>query len=157
MKDSRRSFVGVAVLALASLVIGCASTESGDVESRGLRQKQQPMQLGAPTQSGAPGQPTAQLPTFPQKFDVQGPESDSFGFAVTQPGPVVVDVQVQGAPVIVTLQGPAPQPISQQGTGQIRLTYNATPQDVQNAPCSGGSRSGSLSRRRRSWEGGPRA
>ena len=71
------------------------------------------------------------MPTWPQKFDVQGPESESFGFAVTQPGPVVVDVQTQGAPVIVTLQGPVSQPISQQGAGQVRLAYTVTPQDIQ--------------------------
>jgi hypothetical protein len=71
------------------------------------------------------------LPTFPQKFDVQGPESDSYGFAVTQPGPIAVDVKAQGAPVVVTLQSPGGQPITQQGTGSVRLTYNATPQDVQ--------------------------
>ena len=125
MKNFSRSFIGVAVLALASLVIGCASTESGDVESRAVGR--------APgvKSAAAPGQPNAQLPTWPQKFEVQGPESDSFGFAVTQPGLVVVDVQNQGAPVIVTLQGPAQQPISQQGVGQVRLTYMVPPQDVQ--------------------------
>jgi len=122
----------IAGLVLAGIAPALAQEEkSGEVESRGMPRLQRPMKPGMPAQPGAPGQPNAQLPTWPQKFDVQGPESDSFGFAVTQPGPVVVDVQVQGAPVIVTLQGPAPQPISQQGTGQIRLTYNATPQDVQ--------------------------
>ena len=98
--------------------------QSGEIESRGLSQRN-------PGQPGAPGQPNAQLPTYPQKFDVQGPERDSFGFAVTQPGPVVVEVQSQGAPVIVTLQGPALQPISQQGSGQVRLSYTVTAQDVQ--------------------------
>ncbi len=126
-----------AALLIAGLVIvGIAPVlaegeKPGDVESRGMPQLQRPMQPGAPTQPGVPGQSTAQLPTFPQKFDVQGPESDSFGFAVTQPGQILVEVQSQGAPVIVTLQGPAPQPISQQGAGQVRLTYNVTPQDVQ--------------------------
>ena len=98
--------------------------KSGEIESRGVAQ-------GNPAQPGAPGQPNAQLPTYPQKFDVQGPESDSFGFAVTQPGPIVVEVQSQGAPVVVTLQGASPQPISQQGTGPVRLTYTVTPQDIQ--------------------------
>ncbi len=84
-----------------------------------------------PPKSGAPGQANAQLPKFPKKFDVQGPESDSFGFAVTQPGAIVVDVQAQGAPVVVTLQSQGGQPIKQQGTGAIKLSYNVTPQDVQ--------------------------
>lgn len=72
------------------------------------------------------------LPKFPRKFDVQGPESDSFGFAVTQPGPIAVEVQAQGAPVVVTLQSlGGGQPITQQGPGLLRLFYNATAQDVQ--------------------------
>ncbi len=98
--------------------------KSGEIESRGVAQ-------GNPAQPGAPGQSTAQLPAFPQKFDVQGSEFDSFGFAVTQPGQILVEVHSQGVPVIVTLQGSAPQPISQQGTGQVRLTYTVTPQDIQ--------------------------
>ncbi len=72
------------------------------------------------------------LPKFPKKFEVQGPESDSFGFAVTQPGPIAVEVQAQGAPVVVTLQSlGGGQPITQRGSGLLRLFYNATAQDVQ--------------------------
>lgn len=82
----------------------------------------------------APGQPNAQLPTFPQRFEVRGPEVASFGFAVTQPGPVVVEIQSQGVPVTATLQGMASQPLSQQGSGPVRLSYMVTPQDVQNSP-----------------------
>ncbi len=95
----------------------------------------QPLAKKPATESPARGitQPATapQVPTWPQKFEVQGPEVDSFGFPVTQPGAVTVVVQSQGAPVIVSLQGPAPQPIRQQGTGQVRLSYNVTPQDVQ--------------------------
>jgi hypothetical protein len=82
-------------------------------------------------QPSAGVQPNAQLPTFPQKFDVKGPEIDSFGFAVTQPGPVVIDVQAQGAPLLVSLQSPGGQPVTQQATGNLRMNYNVTPQDVQ--------------------------
>lgn len=82
----------------------------------------------------APGQPNAQLPTFPQRFEVRGPEVASFGFAVTQPGPVVVEIQSQGVPVTATLQGVASQPLSQQGSGPIRLSYMVTQQDVQSGP-----------------------
>jgi hypothetical protein len=80
---------------------------------------------------GVPGQSATQLPAFPQKFDLQGPETDSFGFAVTQPGPIQVDVEAQGAPVIVTMQHLTSPPLSQQGIGQIHLAYQVTPQDVQ--------------------------
>lgn len=126
----RRELLGVV---LVGILAGCSGTGpmtdsgSGGVESRGLAQMQRPMLPG----SSAQGQSNAQLPTYPQKFEVQGPEADSFVFAVTQPGSVVVDVQSQGAPVIVTLQGPAPQPMSQQGAGPLRLAFTVTPQDVQ--------------------------
>ncbi|MDF0643186.1 MAG: hypothetical protein P0111_04095 [Nitrospira sp.] len=83
-----------------------------------------------PPSSGI-GQANAQLPTFPQKFEVQGPESDSFGFAVTQPGSIIVEVQGQGAPVLVTLESPGGQSITKQATGSLRMTYNVTSQDVQ--------------------------
>ena len=121
----------VTLLAWPHPVTFAAEETSAEVESRGMPQLQRPMVPSNPAQPSVPGQPTAQVPTWPQKFDVQGPESDSFGFAVTQPGPVVVEVQSQGASVIVTLQGPVPQPISQQGAGQVRLAYTVTPQDVQ--------------------------
>jgi hypothetical protein len=76
----------------------------------------------------------AQTSTFPQKFGVQGPETKSFGFAVTQPGPVVIEVQSSGAPIEVTLMGPASRPVKQRGSGQIRLLAQATPQDIQRSP-----------------------
>lgn len=84
-----------------------------------------------PSTPGGAGQSTAKIPTFPQKFDVQGPESASYGFAVTQPGPIVVEANAQGAPIVLTLQSPGGQPITQQGIGTVRVNSNATPQDVQ--------------------------
>jgi hypothetical protein len=68
--------------------------------------------------------------TWPQKFAVAGPEVKAFGFPVTRPGPVTVDVQAQGPPIVVTLQGPA-EPLQQQGSGALHFAYVATPQDVQ--------------------------
>ena len=53
-----------------------------------------------PSIPGGAGQSTSKIPTFPQKFDVQGPESASYGFAVTQPGPIVVEANAQGAPIV---------------------------------------------------------
>lgn len=69
------------------------------------------------------------VPAFPQKFEVRGPENASFAFAVTQPGPVVVDVQWQGAPLRAVLVGP--NAVQQQGTGRLVLNYTVTPQDLQ--------------------------
>ena len=71
------------------------------------------------------------MPTWPQKFAVEDRKQASFGVAVTQPGPLVVDVQWQGPPLEATLRGPSAQSIVQRGQGQIRLTYQVTPQDVQ--------------------------
>ena len=116
----RISLVSIALL-FGNLPAGCASV-GPDVTTRAVPVKP------APT---APSQPIAKLSTFPQKFDLQGAGVDSFGFAVTQPGPITVEVQAQGAPVIVTLQSPGGQPMTQRGTGNVRLNYNVTPPDVQ--------------------------
>ncbi|MDF0644464.1 MAG: hypothetical protein P0111_10560 [Nitrospira sp.] len=94
----------------------------GEVETRGLPsmvQKAQPNTARA-----------MQEPTWPQKFDVRGPETDGFGFAVTQPGQIVVDVQAQGPPITVTLRGPGLPPRTQTGAGRVQVTHQATPQDV---------------------------
>lgn len=126
------------------LLFGCswtnhvAQTTEDSVESRGLSQMQQPMQPGMAKKPGMPAKPSAagqanlQLPTWPQKWDVNNREPAGFGFGVTQPGLVTVDVRAQGAPVVVSLLGAASQPVQQQsGTGPIRLTYQVSPADVQ--------------------------
>lgn len=130
------------VMMAAGMLVGCSQTQpvadsAGEVGTRAVsRASVRPGESGDPpvivglVDSKSAGQPNA-LPTFPQKFEVQGPEVDTFGFAVTQPGPVVVDVQAQGAPLIVTLQSPGGQPIVQQATGNLRMNYTVTPQDVQ--------------------------
>lgn len=123
----------IAVLALAA---GCSGGEpmtdpnSGSVESRAVRDMQRPTRPGAVAQSGSPAQVNMQMPTWPQKFEVQGPEVDSFGFAVTESGPITVDVQAQGAPLLVTLQSAGGPPVTQPATGALRMTYTVTPQDV---------------------------
>jgi hypothetical protein len=111
----------VAAVELSAGYAGSADRQAG----------QPPAKPAAPSKPASPGQSNLKLPIFPQKFDVHGPESDSYGFAVTQPGPIAIDVKAQGAPVVVTLQSPGGQPITQQGAGNVRVNYNATPQDVQ--------------------------
>lgn len=114
-----------------------AQTAEGAVESRGLSRMQQPMQPGMAMQPGISVQPGApvsaniQLPTWPQKFEVQGPEVGSFGFAVTQAGPIAIDVQAQGAPILVTLQSAGSQTVTRQATGNLRMNHMVTSQDVQ--------------------------
>lgn len=70
-----------------------------------------------------------QEPSWPQGFEVQGPESASFGFAVTQPGPITIEVQWQGPPIRVSLEGP--NRTEQVGRDRVVVSYNVTPQDVQ--------------------------
>jgi hypothetical protein len=103
------------------------SPTNGTIRSRGLERAS----IGVARANAGMVMAAGSPPAFPQKFSVQGPQSDSFGFAVTQPGPVQVDVQTQGAPVVVTLQNLASAPISQRGSGSIRFTYQITAQDVQ--------------------------
>ena len=121
------TFLGA--LAVLVLAAGCVPEEQGrpateqtatqalneDVGTRGVAQ-------AAPPQG-------AQLPTWPQRFEVRGPETASFGFAVTQPGPIVVDVQWQGPPLRVALEGP--NRLEQIGAGRVVLKSHITPQDVQ--------------------------
>ncbi len=120
-----------------SLLAGCSGTEpvadpnAGEASSRAVSQAQLSTKPGLPVKPGAGVQANAQLPTFPQKFEVKGPEIDSFGFAVTQPGPITVDVQAQGAPLLVTLESSGGQPITKPATGGLRMNYDVTPQDVQ--------------------------
>jgi hypothetical protein len=72
--------------------------------------------------------------TWPQSFELQGPQGRSYGFAVTQPGALVVSVQAEG-PVSVAVHGPLPnplpQPVPQSTPGLLRFTYQLSAQDVQ--------------------------
>ncbi|BFU94116.1 MAG: hypothetical protein NTNFB02_08380 [Nitrospira sp.] len=104
----------------------------GEVESRGMPKIERPMQPGMSVAPGTLAQQKSQLPTWPQKWDVNNRELAGFGFGVTQAGPITVEVQSQGAPVVVSLSSGAPQPVQQQsGSGTIRLSYNVTPAEVQ--------------------------
>jgi hypothetical protein len=69
-------------------------------------------------------------PAFPQRFELRGPEAASFGFAVTQPGPIAIEVRAQSAqPLRVTLTGP--NRIENAGAGRVGLRYDVSPQDIQ--------------------------
>ena len=130
-REQRRTGWNCLIIAAGALLLpsspeGFAQTTQNGPNSR------QAQKVPVATKHNASSQANVALPKFPKKFEVQGPESDSFGFAVTQPGPIAVEVQTQGAPVVVTLQSfGVGQPITQQGPGLLRLFYNVTPQDVQ--------------------------
>ena len=140
MRNRRQSRIAplLAVFAMLICVAGRAADDKaapsgGDVGTRAVPGVQRPA-TGIQPPSGAPAQATVQSAASPQKFDVQGPEVDAFGFAVTQPGPVNVDVQSSGAPIEVTVRGPASAPVTQRGSGKLRLVAQAAPQDIQRSP-----------------------
>jgi hypothetical protein len=101
-----------------------------EVGTRALPEMRRPMRSEMQTLSVEPDR-SSQAPTFPQKFQVQGPESRSYAFGVTQPGTIEVQVDSQGPPVIVTLQQFASLPITQQGIGQVRLSHQVTAEEIQ--------------------------
>src|SRR5712691_11615322 len=70
-------------------------------------------------------------PTWPQRFEIASGEGTGFGFVVSQPGPITVRAQWQGAPLVVSLSGPLAPPIEKLGNGSVDLSYNVTAQDVQ--------------------------
>ena len=76
------------------------------------------------------GTPTS-LPIWPQTFEISGPETAGFGFVVTQPGPVSIDVDTRGMPVVVSLTGPGSVPLQRSGSGKLQLAIDVTPQDLQ--------------------------
>ncbi len=65
---------------------------------------------------------------WPQRFELNSQEPQSFGFAATQPGTITVDVQAQGAPIHVFLVGPVPQ--DRVGSGHVVLSYTLTAADI---------------------------
>jgi hypothetical protein len=76
--------------------------------------------------------PTQGLPTWPQSFELADRRPAGFGFAVTQPGPIVVEVETRGAPVVVALKGA--RVLEKAGTGRVQLEYVVTPQDILQSP-----------------------
>lgn len=84
--------------------------------------------IGGVVPASAAGQKVSP-PAWPQSFEIAGKESASFGFAVTQPGSVVVDVQWNGPPLKVELIGP--NRAVQSGQGRLTLNFVVTPADVQ--------------------------
>jgi len=77
---------------------------------------------------------TVKEPTWPQQFQVLQGENASFGFLVTQPGPIKVDVTTQTGQVQVELLGPTAQSLRKTGSGTLEITYTATAADVQKSP-----------------------
>jgi hypothetical protein len=66
----------------------------------------------------------------PQKFELSTGERAGFAFAVAQPGPIVVTVAAQGAPVTVSLLKPGGAAIDRPVSGAGTIQYAATAEDV---------------------------
>ena len=75
---------------------------------------------------------SASLPTTPQgpqAFELLLGDQTSFGFAASKPGPIVVTVTWQGAPLVVTLVKPGGGTLERQGSGSVVIQYTASAED----------------------------
>lgn len=97
----------------------------------GLVQAAPPLVPQTPaTKPTAPPPSSPQGPQAPQAFELQVGEQTSFGFAASQPGPILVTVSWQGAPLQITLVKPGGGTLERQGSGSVSLQYAATAEDV---------------------------
>lgn len=66
----------------------------------------------------------------PHRFAVSGSFQSPFNFSASQPGPIRVQVQAQGAPVTVTLYHPDGRKIDHQGSGSFSFADEVTAADL---------------------------
>lgn len=85
----------------------------------------------APTQPLAkrPASALPAAPQGPQAFELLLGEQTSYGFAASKPGPMVVTVTWQGAPLLVTLVKPGGGTLERQGSGSVTIQYIASAED----------------------------
>ncbi len=69
-------------------------------------------------------------PTWPLRFEMQSGERESTGFAVTQPGPVRVEVRASGVPLLLSLRRPDGRLVERQGSGSIAIDEVANAADI---------------------------
>jgi len=68
--------------------------------------------------------------SWPARFSVAAGERDSFGFAVGQPGRIVVTVTAKGDPVSIVLRKPDGGQVERTGTGRLVIEHNASASEV---------------------------
>jgi hypothetical protein len=78
----------------------------------------------------APAAPAVAPASMTQALALGTGERTSFGFVVGSPGPIVVNAQWTGVPLIVSLVKPGGASLDQQGAGSATLKYTATADDV---------------------------
>ncbi len=69
-------------------------------------------------------------PSRPLRFELLAGERESAGFAVTAPGPIKIQVQAQGVPLIVSLRRPDGRTVERQGSGSIVIDDAASAADI---------------------------
>lgn len=69
-------------------------------------------------------------PAWPLRFELLAGERESSAFAVTQAGAVRVELQAQGAPLVLSLRRPDGRVIERQGSGQIVIDDAASAADM---------------------------
>ena len=69
-------------------------------------------------------------PTKPMRFELQAGERESGGFAVTAPGPIKIQVQASGVPLVLSLRRPDGRIVERQGSGNIVIDDAASAADI---------------------------
>ncbi len=67
---------------------------------------------------------------WPQKFELGPGERHAFGFYAGQPGRILVTVQWQGVPLVVSLVKPGGGTVDKTGSGSVMLDYMTTADDL---------------------------
>ena len=127
----------VLALIAASIVIAPALAQTSIQWGNDPNQPQgtfgRPTQQQPPSSSAtvkpAAASPVAE-PPWPQRFEISSGGRAGFGFIVGQPGRIVVNMQSQGGPLVVSLIKPGGATLDKQGTGNVTVEYNATADDV---------------------------
>ena len=69
-------------------------------------------------------------PARPLRFELLASERESSGFAVTAPGPIKIQVQASGVPLVLSLRRPDGRIVERQGSGSIVIDDAASAADI---------------------------
>lgn len=112
------------ILAL-TVLLAATSTPAGAQGKPAVGVLAPPPAAAKPSAAGALAEPR-----WPQKFDLGPGERHAFGFFVGQPGRILVTVQWQGVPLVVSLVKPGGGVVDKPGNSSATLDYTATADDI---------------------------
>jgi hypothetical protein len=67
---------------------------------------------------------------FPRTFELLAGERDGVAFAVTQAGPIRINLESSGGPLVLSLRRPDGRNVERQGSGKLLIEDAATPADI---------------------------